>query len=137
MAILGYYYDVYLAILAAILAVIWLSTSRHKKKYRLPPGPMSFPILGIIPYVLGAHPDELADKLAKKYGKIFGGWMGKHYVVFINDYDIVKEAFSRKDDVFSDRPRFACVEIMGDFNGKHGSENVKTNYCRARNHSDN
>ncbi|KAL1436694.1 hypothetical protein MTO96_049420 [Rhipicephalus appendiculatus] len=59
----------------------------------LPPGPRGFPFLGYLPFMFKDGHWEV-DTLRKKYGNIFGLHLGSRYVVFLCDYDSVKEALS-------------------------------------------
>ncbi|KAJ8041702.1 Cytochrome P450 1A1 [Holothuria leucospilota] len=75
----------------------------RKKKY--PPGPWGLPVVGILPFLDAGNPASKVLELSKTYGPVFGGYLGGLYTVFLNDYDIIMEAFGRKNDVMSDRPQ--------------------------------
>ncbi|XP_075530845.1 cytochrome P450 2J6-like [Dermacentor variabilis] len=63
----------------------------RKRQKDLPPGPIGFPLLGYLPFVL-QHWD--VEALRKKYGNVFGLKIGSRYVVFLCDFDSVKEALT-------------------------------------------
>ena len=73
-----------------------------------PPGPTSFPIFGSLSFMLEIHPFDKKNSLvhsifnnAKRYGNIFGFYMGFQPFVVIADYDILKEVL--KNDAVCDR----------------------------------
>ncbi|KAG8197311.1 hypothetical protein JTE90_007557 [Oedothorax gibbosus] len=88
-----------------ILGIFILSVSvfwwQKKRKYHLPNGPWSLPIVGYLPF-LGEKPYKDFEKLSKKHGKVFGLYMGPDYTLVLNDYESVKEAFS--NNALLDRP---------------------------------
>ncbi|XP_054749075.2 cytochrome P450 2J4-like [Lytechinus pictus] len=98
-----------LALISLLLAMIFRGRSRRRGK--LPPGPMGWPILGMLPYLDPDNPAQSVWDMSKQYGSVFCGRLGSHLAVFLNDYETIKEAFSRKDDAFSDRPRISMFEV--------------------------
>ncbi|XP_030850603.1 cytochrome P450 2U1 [Strongylocentrotus purpuratus] len=118
MSLLTDYYGVALAVLSLVLTLIWYLKNSSSWRYRnLPPGPLGLPILGILPYLDEKNPSVDVLRMSKRYGPIFGGFLGSHRAVFLNDYDTIKETFARTDDVFSDRPRIAIFELYSDGQG--------------------
>lgn len=85
-----------LACLLAIYFMRWLSLGG-----KLPPGPLGLPILGYIPF-LSRKPYFDLQRLAKKYGNVFSLRLGSAYVVVLNDFESIKEAFAQ--DAFMGRP---------------------------------
>ncbi|XP_049511233.1 cytochrome P450 2L1-like [Dermacentor silvarum] len=71
----------------------------RKRQKGLPPGPNGFPFIGYLPFVI-KHWD--VEALRKKYGNVFGLKVGSRYVVFLCDFDSVKEALTH--NALLDRP---------------------------------
>lgn len=92
----------------------------------VPPGPSGLPLLGSALQLAGNTP-LVMQKLAAKYGGVVGVYSGSTLVVFLNDYESIKEAFVKCGDFFSGRPllflfRLVLERITGnadDLHGKH------------------
>ncbi|XP_071493084.1 cytochrome P450 2D28-like [Diadema antillarum] len=110
-------YTVFLIFAAIIIAVIWYVHQASWWRYRLPPGPLGVPVLGMLPYLDPKNPAKSIEVMSKRYGKVFSGNLGNHRAVFLNDYETMKEAFSRSDDSLSDRPRISVFELYSSGNG--------------------
>ncbi|KAH9490073.1 cytochrome P450 2 sub U member 1 [Bulinus truncatus] len=78
------------------------SVARIQKKKPPSPG-MALPIIGHL-HLLEKNPRNQFLEWAKKLGDIFHLQMGSHSVYVLNNLDLIKEAFIKKGDVFSDRP---------------------------------
>ncbi|GFV45692.1 cytochrome P450 2J5 [Trichonephila clavipes] len=87
-----------------LLLIAWKVKPAKKNSKKLPPGPYSLPIVGYLPF-LGKEPYKVLHNLRKKYGNIFGLYIGRSYTVILGDYDAVKEAFSKSTTL--DRPPMA------------------------------
>ena len=111
-------YGVALTIASLFLTLIWYLKSSSRWRYRLPPGPFGLPIVGILPYLDPKNPSVDVLRMSKRYGKVFGGFLGSYRAVFLNDYDTIKETFSRTDDVFNDRPRISAFELYSNGQGR-------------------
>jgi cytochrome P450 len=96
----------------------------------LPPGPSPFPLIGSLHKVIanfgwdgnprihiGLH------KLAKKYGPVYGLWMGNYYTVVISSPEIAHATFNKNGKFTSDR---AYLQSQG---GDH----VPSMYIATRN----
>jgi len=83
-----------LCLLVSILAVKFLIFRKRPKNY--PPGPSGLPIVGNL---LQLHPNrfEVFSKLRKEYGDVFSVDLGSMRAVILNDYKLVKEAYSRAE----------------------------------------
>jgi cytochrome P450 family 2 subfamily J len=88
--------------LVSVLAVLlyWYSTRRPAG---IPPGPTGVPLLGYLPF-LGSNIHRTFNKLGKKYGPVFGVYMGDKLTVVLDDYDSIRKAFVDQGDAFSGRP---------------------------------
>jgi len=86
------------SVLAALL--YWYTTRRPAG---FPPGPTGVPLLGYIPF-LGSNLHRTFNKLGKKYGPVFGMYIGNIYTVILDDYDSIRKALVEQGDAFSGRP---------------------------------
>ncbi|KAI9180206.1 hypothetical protein LWI28_002284 [Acer negundo] len=51
--------------------------------------------------------------MADKYGKVFLICLGIHRALVISSWEVAKECFTTNDKVFSTRPKFLAVKLMG------------------------
>lgn len=58
--------------------------------YKLPPGPIGFPLLGCIPY-LGKNPQQVFYKWSKKYGPVISVDIGTDKTIVLNTYEAIEE----------------------------------------------
>jgi hypothetical protein len=73
-------------LLYAVLEDLYLFTFR-----KLPPGPLSLPVIGGV-HLLGREPYRSVQNMARKYGDIFSLRMGmQERVIFIEDPDLMKQ----------------------------------------------
>ncbi|CAG7720035.1 unnamed protein product [Allacma fusca] len=89
-------------ILVGIVCILLYIISTHRqRKYRLPPGPWSFPIVGNLQW-LQKFPWIYLSTLGKTYGPIATIKFGRARVFLLNDIETWKEAFRREE--FSRQP---------------------------------
>ena len=75
---------------------------------KLPPGPLGFPFVGILPF-LGKYPERQFAKWSKKYGPIITVKIGlKNYVV-LNNYDVIQKVISLLIYCYHYRTQTFCV----------------------------
>ncbi|KAH6928466.1 hypothetical protein HPB50_016613 [Hyalomma asiaticum] len=84
---------------ATLLHYLWFLLRRALKR-DLPPGPRGLPLLGYLPFMTMDGHREI-EELRRKYGNVFGLHLGFRYVVFLCDFDSIKEALSK--DALLDR----------------------------------
>ena len=111
-----------LAGLIAFLVSFFLVRAGRSKKYRnLPPrGPREWPVLGSLPSLAGKDmPHVIIANMAKKYGPIFSMQIGSFYAVVLSDYSLIRQAFARSNDDFSDRPKITMIENLVEGKGKY------------------
>lgn len=106
-------------LLATILAIV---SYRFFFGRRLPPGPWGLPILGYLPFLNPTTPHESFTELAKKYGKIYGLYLGNVYTVVLSDAAMISSAFS-KEQVTGRAPLYVTHGIMGGY-GKYAKINT-------------
>lgn len=86
-------------------------------------GPIRLPIWGSYPLSLMINwhfPHFVFQKWAKKYGQVFGMYIGDFLCVVTNDYDTCKEVFNRvefdgKPDIVAARTRNIGFQQLGKF----------------------
>ncbi|KAF7665318.1 hypothetical protein LDENG_00147620 [Lucifuga dentata] len=86
-----------------IVALLWLLTLTSRRKYNLPPGPTSLPLLGNLPILDKHRPFESLLKLSKRYGPVMTVYLGWQRTVVLVGYDTVKEALVDHADEFTGR----------------------------------
>nr|APH81372.1 cytochrome P450 CYP3029B2 [Tigriopus kingsejongensis] len=87
----------------ALLAVFIVSIIKSSvRPANFPPGPLSLPLIGYVPFLDVRNMGRGFDKLSKRYGDIFSVFLGKAPCVVLNSYPMIMEAFSMKE--FSGRP---------------------------------
>lgn len=91
-----------------LLFLLWKS---FRKPPELPPGKWGLPLVGYIPWTSKTFEDQVSD-FHKQYGHIFLWRMGTQLMVFINDYKLVKETFSRVE--FTNRPDWETFKFFED-----------------------
>lgn len=106
------YFQVLFAILF-ILLIFYYSRQFFLNSKRAP-GPICLPILGYLPFLNPKYPHLTLTKLAKKYGGIYGLYLGSVYTIVLSDSKLVREAFKREE--FSGRaPLYVTHGIMGGY----------------------
>lgn len=95
-----------------------------------PPGPKGWPVLGSL-HQLGRNPHLVLTDMARTYGQIFSLYMGSEFTIVLNDFEIIREAFLKRGEVFSGRPDMHVLqELQSDEYGLHGEciQRVSTLY---------
>ncbi|XP_054720017.1 cytochrome P450 2J6-like [Uloborus diversus] len=116
-----YGYQILLTGVLVFLTAIYLSLG---KKRKLPPGPYGIPYIGYFPF-LGEKPYETFHKLSKKYGSVFSINLGGHLVVILNDWESVKEAFSKAETANRPENFFDIIPNGLGLGGVNGAEWVE------------
>uniref|UniRef100_A0A6N2L7L2 Cytochrome P450 n=1 Tax=Salix viminalis TaxID=40686 RepID=A0A6N2L7L2_SALVM len=107
-------YALLFAIISTFLAAKF--AKRNKKNGKRPPEVAgAWPVIGHL-HLLGGR-NQLLHKtlggMADKYGPIFSIRLGTNPAIVVSDREIVKECFTTNDRVFSTRPKFLALKIMG------------------------
>ncbi|XP_013774211.1 cytochrome P450 2U1-like [Limulus polyphemus] len=71
----------------------------------IPPGPVGLPFVGYLPF-LGSEPHLTLRNLAEKYGDILSFSICGKTVVYLNNYEVIREAFLKRGDEFAGRPQY-------------------------------
>ncbi|XP_071108290.1 cytochrome P450 2C23-like [Haliotis cracherodii] len=98
--------------------VLWLTSRRPSGT---PPGPrFPLPIVGHA-LSIGKNPKKKFREWHKKYGDIFSVYIGNRLVIILNGYEVLKDAFVKHGDVFSDRPHVFVVDEVSKGMGLAGT----------------
>ncbi|KAJ8268174.1 hypothetical protein COCON_G00133460 [Conger conger] len=90
---------------AAVLSFILLFKSSKKKcsRYKFPPGPKPWPLIGNFNILNMSFPQRTMYKLAEQYGPVFTFHMARKKYIVLTGYDAVKEALVTQADDFGER----------------------------------
>ena len=89
-----------LLLLTPILMYVTRATYLH---LRLPPGPIGYPIVGVLP-LLRIRPHLVVQAWWRLYGDVCSMRMGQRRVVILNSVEAMKHCFVNKAELFSARP---------------------------------
>ncbi|XP_060601035.1 cytochrome P450 2F2-like, partial [Ruditapes philippinarum] len=95
-----------------IFMITYLTTRRDKN---VPPGPNRWPIIGNIGSLIGGDTLDKLAELRKKYGDIFGVYLGSELTIFLNGYDTIHEALVKRGTVFSVKGIFGLTRRPQDY----------------------
>ncbi|KAK6189768.1 hypothetical protein SNE40_001764 [Patella caerulea] len=97
-------------VFVACLGICWLM----KKPRGIPPGPrFTLPILGDMLSLRGEEDLRVvARQLRKEYGDICSAYFGSKLFIFLNSYDVIKDALVKNGDIFSNRPSLFWLDLV-------------------------
>ena len=99
-----------------ILLITLLFAFHYSRKWRLPPGPFSLPIIGTYDfYKTGLTVGNMVSPKYYKYGDMYTIYMGPMSLVMINDFQLNKELLAK--DEFSGRMDFFNYKYIRGSNG--------------------
>ncbi|XP_012727917.3 cytochrome P450 2G1 [Fundulus heteroclitus] len=90
-------------LLAALIGLVWFFSVKSHQKYRLPPGPNPFPLIGNLPQIDKNAPFKSFLEFSKLYGPVMTLYLSWQRVVVLVGYDAVKEALVDQADDFTGR----------------------------------
>ncbi|KAJ3644361.1 hypothetical protein Zmor_027026 [Zophobas morio] len=93
---------------------IWISYKWYANSRVLPPGPWNLPIVGYLTWLNPQLPYITLTELSRKYGPIYGIYLGNIYTVVISDVKIIKKTFN-KDATSGRAPLYLTHGIMKGF----------------------
>lgn len=96
--------------LLVVLACLLLTFFWYRNK-KLPPGPWGLPILGYLPWIDPKAPYETFTNLSRKYGSVFGVYLGSLYTVVLTDTKDIRTVLA-KDAAAGRAPLFVTHGIM-------------------------
>lgn len=85
---------------------------KGQQSTKFPPGPTPLPLLGNLLQIDFKNIVEQFVQFGSKYGPVSMAYLGPKKVVILNGYDVVREAFVEKGEVFSDRPSLVIPEMV-------------------------
>lgn len=103
-------------LLLGIFMILW---HRSRKPCGLPPGPFVFPVIGNTIAIMRKTLVYAFRDWRKEYGDIFSVAIGTKWVIVINGYENLREAFVKRGDVFSERPDIFVVREITERHGKN------------------
>ncbi len=86
------------------------------KTLTMPPGPISFPVTGYLPWINNYFHLTLLE-VSKKYGKVCSLMMGQTTVIVLSDFDVIKKAFGM--GIFTGKPKSDLYKPLGKFGESH------------------
>ncbi|CAH1274747.1 CYP1A1 [Branchiostoma lanceolatum] len=95
--------------LVTLVLVTWLRD--YVKRWRMPPGPFFWPIIGNL-FLFGGQPFFTFIELTKRYGDVFSLKLGMTDVVVLNSLDTVREALVKKSVDFAGRPKTLTADVF-------------------------
>ncbi|XP_041355987.1 cytochrome P450 2B4-like [Gigantopelta aegis] len=107
-------------ILAVAAATLFLRLLTHRRR-GIPPGPwLTLPIIGNLLQV-SRDPIRSFRKMRKKYGDVFSVYFANRLVIAVNGFEMMREAFVRNGEFFSDRPNVFIIDLITNHKGIIGS----------------
>ncbi|XP_027335995.1 cytochrome P450 71A1-like [Abrus precatorius] len=92
---------------ATFAVLLLLSRRVIRRRYKLPPGPKPWPIIGNL-NLIGSLPHRSIHSLCQKYGPIMHVWFGSHPVVVGSSVEMARAFLKTHDAVLAGRPKFSA-----------------------------
>ncbi|CAH1243936.1 CYP1A1 [Branchiostoma lanceolatum] len=83
------------------------------KRWRMPPGPFFWPIIGNL-FLFGGQFYLTFLELGKKYGDVFSLKLGMRDVVVLNSLEVIREALVKKGNDFAGRTHTATGDLLSE-----------------------
>ena len=83
-----------------------------RRQKGVPDGPFVFPIIGNLPALVSCDVMGCFARLRKKYGDVYGLYMGKDLTIVLNGYEVIHEALVKKGALFSARPKSTFHKLI-------------------------
>src|ERR1700721_1746400 len=80
-----------------------IDVKKFTSKYKYPPGPKGYPILGVAGMIPPDHPGLILSKWAREYGEMMTLKLGGMTWVFLNSSRVTKEILERRSGVYAFR----------------------------------
>ncbi|XP_009895990.2 cytochrome P450 2H1 [Dryobates pubescens] len=98
--------------LLVCISCLLIATWSRSQKGKMPPGPITFPIIGSMLQLNPRNLPESLKELSKKYGPVFTVHLGPQKVVVLYGYDVVKEALIDQGENFSGRGTLPLIKKL-------------------------
>ncbi|XP_063402562.1 steroid 17-alpha-hydroxylase/17,20 lyase-like isoform X1 [Mytilus trossulus] len=98
--------------LIGIIVLLIVYKLRRRWKYKLPPGPFTWPLIGNYEVMKAKFLHEICAKYTKIYGPIFTIKLGPFQMVVLNDINSVTEALVKRKADFANRPFIKSVDVF-------------------------
>lgn len=121
---LGYIYQVFLLTFLIILLLLWIKI-QIQRPANLPPGPITFPLIGNLYNLAGGNLLRTMRNLRNKYGDIFSLSAGSHWVIVVNGTKLLRELLINRGELTSDRPQY-YVFRQGKYKGMYYIQPIKS-----------
>ncbi|XP_056376381.1 cytochrome P450 2C23-like [Hyla sarda] len=99
-----------LVFVLTFLVTMWAKRKRQQSKF--PPGPTPLPLIGNMLQINFRNIVEEFVQFGSKYGPVSMAYLGPKKMLILNGYDVLREAYMEKGEVFSDRPSLAIPEMV-------------------------
>jgi hypothetical protein len=120
-------------LLAAPYLLFWILFLRkeklQKRKYKLPPGPPTWPIVGNVGALLDTTKSthQVIDDLTKVYGPIMLLKIGVQNIIFVSDPEMTLEFSKAQDHLFAFRPEGLAKYLL--YGDSHLSKHTRPLKC--------
>ncbi|KAK7910123.1 hypothetical protein WMY93_014807 [Mugilogobius chulae] len=96
-----------------LLFVVWALFHRTSGAKSVPCLPR-IPVLGSLPWVAaaGLPPHLLFTRISKRLGPLFSLYLGPHYTLVVNSYDLAREVLLTRGKDFAGRPNMVTTELL-------------------------
>ncbi|XP_075391658.1 cytochrome P450 1B1 [Tenrec ecaudatus] len=101
----------FVAVLGAVHAGLWLLRQRRRQSLSAPPGPFPWPLIGNVAAV-GQAPHLSFTRLARRYGDVFKIHLGSCPIVVLNGERAIRQALVQQGAAFADRPSFPSFRVV-------------------------
>lgn len=95
-----------------LLALVLRTKISNRKRYRLPPGPRGWPIIGNFASVTGSKPHESLYELSKQYGPIMLMHLGSVRTMIISSAELAEEIYKTNDQIMASRPSLIAPKSL-------------------------
>lgn len=99
--------------LGAIAAILLAAHRRLRRCLPLPPGPPARGLLGNVRDIPKSRQWIAYTELAQKYGPVVHLRVLYRHIVVLNTLEAVTDLLDRRSAIYSDRPRFHMLELIG------------------------
>ncbi|XP_052091098.1 cytochrome P450 2U1-like isoform X2 [Mytilus californianus] len=91
-------------VLVGIVVILLVYKLCQRWKYKLPPGPFAWPVIGNYEVIRAKFLHEIFATYIKTYGPVFTVQLGPFQMVVLNDIESVTEALVKRKADFANRP---------------------------------